>query len=139
MRLQRFGGAALALCVGGCGAGDVTEFHLGCSGGGHLEVVSGDNQTAAPGAALPEPLVVRFGVDAPSMFCTGLGARIEWSVVSGGGTVTGTQSAVGPSHSARWVLGPEPGEQNVRATWVNAPNTRVGLQVSFRAFAKLPE
>jgi hypothetical protein len=96
----------------------------------HIEEVSGDGQTAAPGAALGEPLRVRVltdGEPAPRL-------RVEWSVVSGAGTVEPRNSFSDANGIAetRWILGPSEGPQQVRA------GVREAMSVPFDATAESP-
>ncbi|CAN5800427.1 hypothetical protein BH20GEM1_BH20GEM1_00020 [soil metagenome] len=96
----------------------------------HLEEVSGNGQTAAPGAALDEPLRVRVRTDgepAPRLW-------IEWSVLAGSGTVEPRNSFSDANGIAetRWILGPSDGSQRVQAI------VREAISVTFDATAESP-
>ncbi len=90
-----------------------------------LEMTSGDEQSAAPGAELPEPLVVRLvdeaGAGVP-------GQAVAWVDAFGDGTSSDTD-ADGYA-STTWTLGPESGVQTL-----NAVVSGVGV-VSFTATAE---
>lgn len=94
-----------------------------------LVLVSGNNQTANAGTALPNPLVVRLtdagGNPTP-------GAAVSWVVGQGGGNITpnGNTDANGVA-SAVFTLGPTAGATNT----VNAVVSGVGV-VTFTATAK---
>ncbi|HEU0051705.1 MAG TPA: Ig-like domain-containing protein [Longimicrobium sp.] len=95
-----------------------------------LVKVSGDGQTAAPGAALPEPLVVRArdGAGAPVA-----GVVVRWSALAGGGTVSPGESATDADGLARtsWTLGSTTDAQS--ATAIGS-----GSVVTFTATARQP-
>lgn len=93
-----------------------------------LLLVSGNNQTAAPGATLPSPLVVRL-VDAGNNPLPGM--AVSWIVGAGGGNIapSGDTDADGAA-SAVFTLGPTAGATNT----VNAVVSGVGL-VTFTATA----
>ena len=95
-----------------------------------LEEVSGNAQTAAPGAALGEPLRVRAltdGEPAPRLW-------VEWLVLAGSGTVEPRNSFSDANGIAEttWILGPSDGPQQVRAF------VRKGIPVTFDATAESP-
>ncbi|MFL5402237.1 MAG: Ig-like domain-containing protein [Gemmatimonadales bacterium] len=77
--------------------------------------IDGDNQTAAAGGTLPNPLRVRVidggGNAAP-------GVAVSWTVVDGGGTVDPAQSTTGGDGIAvaEFTLGPGPGQQHAQAS-----------------------
>lgn len=128
-RLRRWSGpvAATLLAWGAAGCGDLLqEPDTGFAKVPvHLEKASGDGQSAAPGAALGEPLRVRVladGEPAPRL-------RVEWSVLAGGGTVDprNTFSDANGIAETRWILGPSDDPQQVRAV------VRKGVSVSFDA------
>lgn len=100
----------------------------------HLVVVSGNNQVAAPGASLPEPLVVRV-VDAngnpiPSQI-------INFAVVAGGGEVFGGVTLTNPNGLAYewWTLGPSDGAQVVEARAVDPGSGEKQVFATFGAMA----
>jgi len=77
-------------------------------------IVSGNNQTAAPGGTLPEDLVVAV-VDGDGNPV--VGAAITWVVTAGGGTLaptTGTTDADGRA-ATRWTLGASAGTNTAQA------------------------
>lgn len=76
--------------------------------------VSGQDQAASVGTALPAPLVVQ-ALDSRGLGVPGV--NVEWKVATGGGTVSvvnRTTDADGRS-TANWTLGPTPGAQTVTA------------------------
>jgi len=98
-----------------------------------LSIAAGNNQSAAAGAELPNPLVI--AITQPVSLGKGLqGARVQWTVVSGGGTIgsaTTTTDAQGRS-SNTLRLGQSVGTQQVRASIAE-----VG-EVVFTATATVP-
>jgi hypothetical protein len=116
MRLQFFrvvvvGLVSLALAA--CGGG----------GGGHkspptaasIAIVSGNNQTAVAGSALPTALGVSVKDSSGQAFA---GASVSWTVVAGGGSVTPATSTTDGAGLAttNWTLGGAPGANRVTAT-----------------------
>jgi PKD repeat protein len=93
----------------------VTFTHTATAGSASsLTIVSGNNQTAAPGSRLPADLVVRL-VDGEGNGVPG--TAVTWVVGIGGGSVTpqnGTTDDQGRA-SAQWTLGPNPGQNRVDA------------------------
>ena len=89
--------------------------HTGVPGSAaSLVLVSGDGQSAAPGAELPDPLVVRL-VDEEGNALRD--QAVSWIIGVGGGGVsptTGQTDGEGLS-SARWTLGPSQGLNTVNA------------------------
>lgn len=78
--------------------------------------VSGDNQVATPGAAVPLAPTVRV-TDAVGNNVSGAG--VTFAVTSGGGAVAGSSqntSADGTARPAGWTLGPAAGANTVTAT-----------------------
>src|SRR5262245_17166479 len=111
-------GAALAL---GCGGSDLTL--PGDGRPAQLAVVTGNEQTGAPGQPLPQPLVVR-ATDAAQAPVSQV--RIAFVVTAGGGhTVpdTATTDADGRA-SAQWTLGTSMGAQAVEARVVGSDPVR---------------
>ena len=88
-----------------------------------LAIVSGNNQDALVGSALPQQLVVR-ATDANGAPVAGVG--ITFTVTAGGGTVQPgiATTGVNGSASATWTLGAGAGAQTVSAT---APGTNAVL------------
>jgi len=116
MRLQFFrvlvvGLVSLALAA--CGGG----------GGGHkapptaasITIVSGNNQTAVAGSALPTALGVSVKDGSGRAFP---GASVSWTVVAGGGSVAPATSTTdsGGHATTNWTLGGVPGANRVTAT-----------------------
>src|SRR5262249_42939710 len=54
----------------------------------NLSIVSGNNQSGAPGSPLPQPLVVQVTCTDPSQSTAG--EPVTWTIVSGGGTLGAT-------------------------------------------------
>ncbi len=79
-----------------------------------FRVVSGDSQTAAPGARLPLPITAVF--EDPICCSDGPPASFSWLVLTGGGSLDKDTTAwAGPaSMSNGWVLGLVAGTQQVR-------------------------
>jgi Invasin, domain 3 len=93
-----------------------------------LELTSGDEQGAEPGAALADPLVVRLVDDAGDGVP---GRAVAWVVATGEGAATPPSSDTDAEGyaSTTWTLGPESGTQTL-----NAVVSGVGV-VSFTATA----
>lgn len=90
---------------------------------------SGDGQTGTVGAALANPLAVLVTRDgAPAE-----GVTVNWSVLTGGGTLGGASSATSTQGLATmtWTLGQTSGDQTVRATVADAS----GSPLTFSATA----
>ena len=79
-----------------------------------LNILSGDEQSAAPGTTLPAPLRVQL-VDLQSRSVGRL--RVEWVVVEGGGRVSprNTFTDADGVAEATWTVGPGAGLQIVEA------------------------
>lgn len=79
-----------------------------------LEVVSGNGQTAAPGAALARPVRVRV-FDAADRPAGGL--WVEWSVPAGSGRAVTRNTFTDADGIAEttWILGPSAGPQTIKA------------------------
>ena len=79
-----------------------------------LIIVSGNNQVAGVGQALPTPVVMKV---ADAWENAVAGATVTFAVTSGGGSITpsATTDATGRA-SATWTLGPTMGVQGARAT-----------------------
>ena len=107
-----------------------------------LTIVSGDNQRAAPGTALPSMLEVHADVDPRyrSMFCVGFSFSIAWSVEAGGGSIRPSEVSgqIQSNYTAAWTLGPAPGAQTVRAT-IRGSEQHPAATVVFRAVAESPQ
>jgi adhesin/invasin len=77
-------------------------------------IVSGNGQTAAPGATLPEPLVVQVIDEGGNPV---VGAAVTWVVTAGGGTLdpaTGPTDGSGQA-STTWTLGSTAGANTAQA------------------------
>ena len=107
---------ALAATIAGTGCGDLLQEPD--TGFGKLRVrlheVSGNDQTGTAGNALPEPVRVRVvDVDGEPA------ARIwvEWTVMEGRGNAEPRNSFSDENGiaEATWILGPEAGQQQIRA------------------------
>ena len=110
-----FGSALLAL-LAACGS----ENEPPPSGGLAVAkaAASGDAQSGTVGAALANPLAVVVTRDgAPQE-----GVTVNWSVLSGGGTLGGASSVTGGQGTATmtWTLGQTSGDQTVRAAVADA-------------------
>jgi VCBS repeat-containing protein len=83
--------------------------------GSTLELDSGDGQTGSVGSALPESLVVKVtdGFGNPVS-----GVAVQWSVLSGGGSISPERSTSGDDGraAAERVLGPGAGPQTAQAS-----------------------
>ncbi|MQA92732.1 MAG: hypothetical protein GEU90_21330 [Gemmatimonas sp.] len=102
-----------------------------------LQIVSGDQQAAAAGRELPNPLVVRV------MNASGqaVGNQIvNFRVTAGGGTLFAGTSLTNPLGVAqeRWTLGPEVGPQTVEARAIDAATGEKLLYAIFEATAVEP-
>ena len=93
-----------------------------------IAVKSGNGQTWEKGKFLPEPLVV--GVQAGSIAPEGF--TVEFSVVSGGGSVTPEEVPLNGQASARWLLG-SGSTQTVEARVKDCHGKYVGDKVTFNA------
>jgi len=94
--------------------GDIS-LGTGSSCTNQFEKGQGDKQVAPANSTLPIELIAYPYND--GWFCWGpTDARVQWSVESGGGSVTVNDTL---STRAVWTLGPTVGEQTIRATWTN--------------------
>lgn len=133
--------ALAAMMVGGaCGGNDggpPTETPI-CDGVtqadsvGRIWILSGQDQCAPAGAALPTTLRVRV-VDAGGSPQGGV--EVRWTVSAGTGTPSADSAITDAEGRATisWTLGPETGGQFLRATVIGVPDTAV-----FHATAKKP-
>jgi plastocyanin len=92
-----------------------------------LSLVSGNNQTAAPGAILPLSPTVQVAQDGEPV----QGQSVSWTVTAGGGTVNATETTTDNAGrtSTTWTLGPNEGNNRVEAS---VPGM-VGSPVQFSA------
>ena len=90
----------------------------------NLRIVSGNNQRADVGTALPLPLVV--GIGDPGTAKNLAGVAINWRVVSGGGQLGSATSATGSDGTASNTLrlGPGAGDNVVEAALADGTNVR---------------
>ena len=87
-----------------------------------ITILSGNNQTAPPGAPLPDSLVVRVSDQYENPVRD---VSVTWTVTAQNGTVspsTGRTDALGTA-SAEWTLGPTGGLKEVRAVVQGLPQT----------------
>ena len=116
----------------GLAGSPVTFVHTALAGdASRLVLVSGNNQTALAGSALPADLVVRL-LDSEG---NGIPATaVSWVVATGGGRANPENSTTddGGRTSAKWILGNAVGEQRL-----DAVVSGVGV-ASFRATATSP-
>jgi len=93
--------------------------------------VSGAGQEAMPSASLPSPLKVGVSYDQFPI----AGAKVEFKIVSGGGTITavntGTTNAAGIAECS-WKLG-STGVQQVSANLLDSANTPIHVPIIFTA------
>jgi uncharacterized protein YjdB len=82
-----------------------------------LQKLSGDDQTAAPGSAVPLPLVVRAADAAGTPAAS---VAVTWALEGGGVIVGATHTSADGTASARWTLG-NAGTQRITATIAGAP------------------
>ena len=98
-----------------------------------LSIASGDNQTGAPGALLPQPLVASLRTEADTAVS---GVSVSWAVAAGSGTVS--QPSVPTDGQGRssvtWTLGPESEAQRLTASVAGAN----GSPVTFHAVSQVP-
>ena len=87
----------------------------------HLAPVSGSDQTADVGAALPGPLVVE-ALDGGNHALKNI--VISWAVATGGGSLSADSSITDADGQAsvQWTLGSEPGVQSVTASAKGFPD-----------------
>ena len=96
------------------GAASACTLNTDVSGPGGLLRHGGDEQSAAVNTDLPEPLAVmvvtQFGEPID-------GATVNWSIVSGGGTLSSnvTTTDVTGVASVNYTTGPTPGDVTIRA------------------------
>ncbi len=108
--------------------------------------VRGDDQEGVVGTELPTPLVVKVDDQNGNAMDS---ATVTWTVVSGGGQLSASTSVTQPNGQAfvRWTLGPEAGEQHVRAsmnqlepvtfTAVALPDRAARLSIEVEAYPPL--
>lgn len=94
-----------------------------------LSIVSGNNQSAAPGATLPQDLVVAIGGPAGASLA---GTTIRWQVTSGGGTLVSATSVTGTDGRAsnRLTLGSSSAQQSVTASIEGGPSVTFNASVT---------
>jgi adhesin/invasin len=101
-----------------------------------IRIVSGNNQTAQAGTALPAPLVVQVLDDVGTPVS---GATVSWSVASGGGSVSpaSAQTDAEGRAATSWTLGPPTGGQRVEASSSGAGSVRFDAAATVGAPAVL--
>lgn len=113
--LGQTAGANLLTATAGSGVSATVSATATAARAATVSLVAGDNQTAAAGAAVPIAPSVRVA-DAFGNLAEGV--AVTFSVLSGGGQVTGgvgTTNAQGIATVGSWVLGPVPGVQTLAA------------------------
>lgn len=119
-----FGWVVMLSVLAGCGDGEMAP-----EGPLVASIQSGNGQTAGVGAVLPNPVEVRVSRDGSGV----AGVAVDWTVMSGGGSVasaTSTTAANGTA-SAVWTLGQAAGSNSLRAA-VSGAN---GSPLTFNATA----
>jgi adhesin/invasin len=91
-----------------------------------LTIVSGNNQSALVGLPLANPLVVK-ATDAAGRAVNG--ARVDWSILSGGGVLGAASSTTGTDGTAQvlFTTGSSAGSTTIRATLHNASSVKVSF------------
>jgi alpha-tubulin suppressor-like RCC1 family protein len=102
----------------------------------HIVIVSGNNQTAAIGSLLPQPLVVRILDQHDDPIAD---QPVTWEVTSGDGTVNPTVSASGTDGYASTTLrlGPNIGVQTVSAALVGSAPVVFGVNATSAPASKI--
>jgi len=87
--------------------------------GGTIAIISGNQQGAPLGQALPQPLTVGVFERGGSPVA---GARVAWTVTSGGGSLSGdtTKSVASGVAQVNFTVGATPGTDSVRASLVGS-------------------
>jgi hypothetical protein len=85
-----------------------------------VTVVSGNNQSGVPSAALASPIVVSVTDQFSNV---GSGLTVNFTVTAGGGSVNPTSAVTGANGQAQttWTLGPSAGSQTLQASVAGAP------------------
>ncbi|MBK7146818.1 MAG: autotransporter outer membrane beta-barrel domain-containing protein [Xanthomonadales bacterium] len=132
----RFGGTAGAVTVTARAfANQISASAVATSFVPNLAIVSGDGQSAAASAALPDPLVIGISQPAAALLGKALGGlAVNWRVLCGNGTLTAASTQTDSfGHSQnRLTLGPSPGCNQVEAA-IQGVGT-----VTFNATATVP-
>jgi len=103
----------LASCSGGSSTAALVPSAIG--------IVSGNGQTAIAGATVAQPFVVEvLDQNAEEM----LGVSVNWTIITGGGSLTSTASFTDSAGHAntRYTAGPVAGSATVRASVNGIPN-----------------
>jgi hypothetical protein len=116
---RRIASAILASALGlsACTGGTSTESLVASA----IGIISGTGQTAVAGAVLAQPFIVEvLDQNADGM----LGASVNWTIVTGGGSVTNTASFTDSAGQAttRYTAGPVAGPATIRASVNGIPN-----------------
>jgi hypothetical protein len=122
-----------ALTLAGCGGSDLTLPTPGPGAPADIQMVRGDNQIGAPGAPLPDSVVIKV-VDSEGNPLAG--QQVEFVPDAPGATVAPETAITGADGraGARWVLGQPPGTQQVVARVVGE-GVPDNLQVVFHSTA----
>jgi hypothetical protein len=135
-RLIGVGLVFLVATVSACGGGDIVTPVPPAQ----MTVVSGDNQSATAGQALPTPLTVAVTTAAGAPV---VGDTVTWTIMTGTGSLSATSAVTDAAgHAAvNWTLGQETGTQSVLASvrWRPPGNKGFfGFGVAFSATSAPP-
>ncbi len=131
LRLDKTGIYTLQFAATGYASAVTTNITVGPGAARVISADSGNAQTGAAGAALPQKLVV---VVTDSLGNPVGGVALAWTVATGGGSLSGqtTTSDVNGRARAVWTLGITPGAQSVTVTSTGL----IGSPVTFTATAQ---
>ncbi len=103
-----------------------------------LVLISGDDQSAAPGSLLPAPVVVevRDGMGLPVP-----GETVSFAILGGGGVASVPSAVTGPDGRARveWTLGPDLGANHLQADLPTVASLTLSAEGTNAAAATLLE
>lgn len=129
MNVHRLRGSAVVLAgfVAACGTTEPQQQQQPAA----ISAVSGTGQTAEPGQALADPLIVQVRQDGAAVS----GQAVSWVVTAGGGTVSAASSTTDNAGMAEvtWTLGPNEGANSVEASAAGL----TGSPIAFAASAVL--
>ncbi|MHB1097554.1 MAG: beta strand repeat-containing protein [Gemmatimonadaceae bacterium] len=131
LRLDKTGIYTLQFAATGYASAVTTNITVGPGAAHVISADSGNAQTGAAGAALPQKLVV---VVTDSLGNPVSAVSVGWTVATGGGSISGQTTATDPNGRARalWTLGITPGAQSVTVTSTGL----IGSPVTFTATAQ---
>ncbi|MFA6165659.1 MAG: Ig-like domain-containing protein [Gemmatimonadaceae bacterium] len=131
LRLTKTGIYTLQFAATGYASAVTTNVTVGPAPALAISADSGNAQTGAAGAALPQKLVVLV---TDSLGNPVSAATVGWAVATGGGSLSGQTTATDPNGRARaiWTLGITPGAQSVTVTSTGL----IGSPVTFTATAQ---